>query len=228
MPTFQIFEQPIADIIQASNQGFLIKYLFDDRSEPFEEWTSNQRNAAAIKLQSVAWLFLQQSKYKPLASTVQNDLPTMLEEMKEDLAQDKKKMYNYFKERETKWANFFNSYRISTVISIKERQQWHQDQDAVTRIQRIVCGFIQQKFNFASLQQQSVVIMQASLRGYSTRQQLHLQQIPAISIQAVACEFIVQQQMITKHIAVVIIQTNFCLAYQQHIIYKHNDELLDN
>eukprot|EP00957_Ditylum_brightwellii_P086521 6582963-Ditylum_brightwellii.AAC.1 len=34
--------------------------------------------------------------------------------------------------------------------------------------------------------------------------------------------------MITKHIATVIIQTNFCLAFQQHIIYKKNDELLDN
>eukprot|EP00957_Ditylum_brightwellii_P158617 12073012-Ditylum_brightwellii.AAC.1 len=33
--------------------------------------------------------------------------------------------------------------------------------------------------------------------------------------------------MIAKHIATVIIQTNFCLAYQQRIIYKNSVELLD-
>eukprot|EP00957_Ditylum_brightwellii_P125506 9566706-Ditylum_brightwellii.AAC.1 len=152
----------------------------------------------------------------------------MLEKIKEDFTQDKKEWDNYFKKRETKWANFFNSYRTSTVISNKECQQLHQDQDTATRIQRIVHGFIQQKFNFASLEQLSAVIIQASLCGYSTQQQLHLQQISATSIQAVAHEFIVQQQMITKHIVAVIIQTNFHLAYQQRIIYKNNDELLDN
>eukprot|EP00957_Ditylum_brightwellii_P060908 4623269-Ditylum_brightwellii.AAC.1 len=78
------FEQPTVDIMQAYDQGFLIEYLFDGKSIPFEEWISKQHNAAVIKLQSVARLFLQQSKSKPLASTVQNNLLTMLEKVKED------------------------------------------------------------------------------------------------------------------------------------------------
>eukprot|EP00957_Ditylum_brightwellii_P000119 8336-Ditylum_brightwellii.AAC.1 len=64
MSTFQNFDfvfdfkQLTADIIQAYDQGFLIKYLSDDRNKPFQEWISNWRNAAAIKLQSIARLFL--------------------------------------------------------------------------------------------------------------------------------------------------------------------------
>eukprot|EP00957_Ditylum_brightwellii_P170506 12978579-Ditylum_brightwellii.AAC.1 len=100
----------------------------------------------------------------------------MLEKMKEDFNQDKKEMDDYFKEREIKWANFFNSYRTSTVISNEEHQQQHQDHNATIRIQAI-------------------------FHGYSTQHQHHLQQISAISMQAVAHEFIVQQQMIKKHIA---------------------------
>eukprot|EP00957_Ditylum_brightwellii_P047712 3624633-Ditylum_brightwellii.AAC.1 len=65
---------------------------------------------------------------------------------------------------ENKWANFFNSYRTSTIISNNAHQeQWHQNHDAATRIQRIVCGFTQRKFNFDSLEQESAVIIQALL-----------------------------------------------------------------
>eukprot|EP00957_Ditylum_brightwellii_P100989 7697291-Ditylum_brightwellii.AAC.1 len=113
-----------------------------------------------------------------------------------------KDMANDLKEMEARWAIRSNrrlSILSNTVISNKECQQRHQDQDAATRIQRIVCGFIQQKFNsaslkqesaviiqvslcgfiqqkfnFASLEQESAVIIQASLCGYSTRQRLHL------------------------------------------------------
>eukprot|EP00957_Ditylum_brightwellii_P195408 14888429-Ditylum_brightwellii.AAC.1 len=62
------FEQPTADIIQTYDQGFLIEYLFDDRSKPFEEWISNRRNAAAIKLQSIAREFFQRSKSSSASS----------------------------------------------------------------------------------------------------------------------------------------------------------------
>eukprot|EP00957_Ditylum_brightwellii_P110870 8456500-Ditylum_brightwellii.AAC.1 len=52
-------------------------------------------------------------------------------------------MDNYFKEMETKWANFFNNYRTSTIISNDEHQeQQHQDHGAATRIQSISRGFI--------------------------------------------------------------------------------------
>eukprot|EP00957_Ditylum_brightwellii_P008883 672921-Ditylum_brightwellii.AAC.1 len=100
-----------------------------------------------------------------------------------------------------KWANFFNIYKTPPIISNNVHQeQRHQDHDAATRIQHIVRGFIQQKFNFTSLDQQSAVIIQASLCGYSTQQQLHLQQISALSIQAVVREFIVQQQKTFGHL----------------------------
>eukprot|EP00957_Ditylum_brightwellii_P005648 431117-Ditylum_brightwellii.AAC.1 len=59
--------------------------------------------------------------------------------------------------------------------------------------------------------------------AYLVRKQHHPQKTSAISIQAFARGFIVQQQIITKHTAAVIIQTNFCLAYQQRIIYGYND-----
>eukprot|EP00957_Ditylum_brightwellii_P080230 6102260-Ditylum_brightwellii.AAC.1 len=55
-------------------------------------------------------------------------------------------MDDYFKELETKWANFFNNYRTSTVISNDAHQeQRHQDIDAATRIQSISWGFIHRK-----------------------------------------------------------------------------------
>eukprot|EP00957_Ditylum_brightwellii_P171076 13023780-Ditylum_brightwellii.AAC.2 len=55
-------------------------------------------------------------------------------------------MDNYFKEWETKWANFFNNYRTSTIISNDEHQeQQHQDHDVATRIQSFSCGFVLQK-----------------------------------------------------------------------------------
>eukprot|EP00957_Ditylum_brightwellii_P170569 12983771-Ditylum_brightwellii.AAC.1 len=89
----------------------------------------------------------------------------MLEQMKEDFAQDKKEMDNYFKEMEARWAIRSNrrlSMLNNTDTSNKKRQQQHQDHYATIRIQSIFCG-------------------------YSTQQQqLHLQKISAISIQAVA------------------------------------------
>eukprot|EP00957_Ditylum_brightwellii_P023700 1788880-Ditylum_brightwellii.AAC.1 len=42
-----------------------------------------------------------------------------------------------------------------SMICTKERQHQHQDHKAATRIQSIVRGFIQQKFNFESLEQES-------------------------------------------------------------------------
>eukprot|EP00957_Ditylum_brightwellii_P164164 12499257-Ditylum_brightwellii.AAC.1 len=46
---------------------------------------------------------------------------------------------------QAKWANFFNNYRTSAIVSYKERQGQHQDIDAATRIQSISCRFIHQK-----------------------------------------------------------------------------------
>eukprot|EP00957_Ditylum_brightwellii_P050826 3853573-Ditylum_brightwellii.AAC.1 len=74
--------------MQAYHQGFLIQYFYDDEFIPFEEWISKRRDAAAIKLQSTARLFLQQSRSKAMASTVQNKLLIMLEKMQKELSQD--------------------------------------------------------------------------------------------------------------------------------------------
>eukprot|EP00957_Ditylum_brightwellii_P017242 1299354-Ditylum_brightwellii.AAC.1 len=70
---------------------------------------------------------------KPLASTVQNDLLTMLEKMEEDLNRD-------MEEIQARWAirsNRYLSMLSNTDASNKKRQQQHQDHDAATRIQRI-------------------------------------------------------------------------------------------
>eukprot|EP00957_Ditylum_brightwellii_P018361 1382429-Ditylum_brightwellii.AAC.1 len=75
-----------------------------------------------------------------------------------------KDMENDLKEMEARWTIRSNrglSMLSNTVISNKECQQRHQDQDTATRIQHIVHGFNQQKFNFASLEQESAVIIKA-------------------------------------------------------------------
>ena len=52
-------------------------------------------------------------------------------------------MDNDFKEMQAKWANFFNNYRTSAIISNDEHQeQQNQDHDTATRIQRIIREFI--------------------------------------------------------------------------------------
>eukprot|EP00957_Ditylum_brightwellii_P116449 8882730-Ditylum_brightwellii.AAC.1 len=77
--------------------------------------------------------------------------------MEDDLKEDMQYMQQQQDNRFTGYLSMISNNDTSN----KERQQWHQDQDAVTKIQCIVCGFIQQKFNFASLKQQSAVIIQA-------------------------------------------------------------------
>jgi len=160
-------------LTQAYEQGFLIEYLFED----------NRHNAAAIKIQSIARLFLHRSKPSPTptgeppASAVRDELILMMQQMEEDKENFNKIRETLTQEREArsaKWANFFHSYRTSTVISTEERQQRHHDQDAATRIQSIVRGFLQRKFQFDLLVQESAVIIQASLRGFLYRKQTHL------------------------------------------------------
>eukprot|EP00957_Ditylum_brightwellii_P202677 15331263-Ditylum_brightwellii.AAC.1 len=81
------------------------------------------------------------SSNKTTKLDIHDDLIVMMQKHQSEIE-------DYFKERETKWANFFNSYRTSTIISNKERQQRHQYQDTATRIQCIARRFIQQKFIF--------------------------------------------------------------------------------
>jgi hypothetical protein len=52
------FKQQSVITIQARHWGFLIQYLKDEEIIPFEEWISKLCNDAAIKLQSIACLFL--------------------------------------------------------------------------------------------------------------------------------------------------------------------------
>eukprot|EP00957_Ditylum_brightwellii_P090489 6891070-Ditylum_brightwellii.AAC.1 len=55
---------------------------------------------------------------------------------------------------QAKWANFFNNYSTSTIISNNEYQeQQHKDHDATTRIQSISRGFIHQKQIHLKMQQ---------------------------------------------------------------------------
>eukprot|EP00957_Ditylum_brightwellii_P164309 12508714-Ditylum_brightwellii.AAC.1 len=80
-------------------------------------------------------------------------------------------MDDRFKARQIEWDNFFNNYR--TIISNAEHQeQQHHDHNAATKIQSIVRGFLQRKFEFDFLEQESAVIIQASLRGFFYRKQL--------------------------------------------------------
>ena len=68
-------------LTQAYEQGFLIKYLFED----------NRHNAATIKLQSIARLFLHQSKSSSASSNattnpnLHDELMTMMQRFQKDM-----------------------------------------------------------------------------------------------------------------------------------------------
>jgi hypothetical protein len=85
----------------------------------------------------------------------------MMEQMDADLKQDMQLISDLQKRQANRFQGYFSNLNTK-------------NQDAATRIQRIVRGFIQQKFNFASLEQQSAVKIQTLIQGFLCRQQLHV------------------------------------------------------
>jgi hypothetical protein len=77
-------------------------------------------------------------------------------------------------------SQYVKAWKCSTLIKLylakfKELLEITiQQHRAATRIQSIVRGFLQRKFEFDSLVQESAVIIQASLRGFLYRKQTHL------------------------------------------------------
>eukprot|EP00957_Ditylum_brightwellii_P147914 11263106-Ditylum_brightwellii.AAC.1 len=133
------FKQQSAVTIQSSRWGFLIQYLKEEEIIPFEEWISKLCNDAAIKLQSVACLFLQRSNTSSNETTYQ-EFALMLEllqsNMKKCLQELKEEEIMPFKE----WYLMI-SQPNTTVDSNKEHQQQHQDHNATVRIQSIFWGY---------------------------------------------------------------------------------------